>query len=77
MNRYPLKVTQPHHRYAFEHGQGCLSQWAGQQGYPSWVVTWDMEYPEQSWDLIENGFHRGDQSNLIFKDRLCEPPYYG
>lgn len=76
LNRYPFKITQPGQRYEFEHGQTCLTEWCTQQGYMPWVATWDMEYPRQAWDHIPNGFHRGTQEALLFKDRLCEPPYY-
>lgn len=75
-NRYPLKVTSPGQRYEFEHGRTCLTEWCKQQGYMPWSVGWDGEYPPQAWGMVPNGFHRGDQSNLIFKDRLAEPPYY-
>jgi hypothetical protein len=75
-NNYPFKVKQAGQRYEFEHGQTCLTEWCKQQGYMPWVATWDTEYPPHMWDHIPNGFHRGDQSNLLFKDRLCEPPFY-
>lgn len=75
-NRYPMKVTHPSQRYAFEHGSNCLTEWCKTQGFRPWVVTWDTEFPEQMWNHIPNGFHRGDQSDLLFKDRHCLPPYY-
>lgn len=75
-NRYPNKVTQPGQRYGFEHGATCLTEWCKSQGFRPWVVTWDTEFPEQMWNHIPNGMHRGDQSDLLFRDRLTLPPYY-
>jgi len=77
MNRYPMKVTEPHQRYPFEHGPQCLSNWIKGEGMGVWVVGWDGEYAVDVCDGMPNGFHRGDQSNLLFMDRLTMPPYYG
>lgn len=76
MNMYPLRVTDPSHRYPAEHGPNCLTEWCRAQGYGAWMVTWDGEYQFPHWDSIPNGFHQGDQSNLIVGDRLTAPPYY-
>jgi hypothetical protein len=77
LSRYPMVVTQPQQRYPFEHGPTCLCQWAKSQGIPTWVVGWDGEYAVEVCDGMPNGFHKGDQSNLLFMDRLTSPPYYG
>ena len=76
LNRYPVIVTDPGQRYPFEHGPTCFCQWAKSQGVLTWVVAWDGEYPIEHCDIIQNGFHRGDQGNLLFRDRLTDPPYY-
>ena len=76
MNMYPHRVTLPDQRYAFEHGRECLTEWCKAQGYKAWMVTWSGEFEWPTWDSIPNGFHRGDQSNLLCGDRLSTPPYY-
>lgn len=76
MNRYPLRVKDAGLRYSFEHGPNCLTSWITGQGMPAYVVSWDGEYMRDAWDHIPNGFHRGDQSAVMIRDRLCDPPYY-
>lgn len=76
MNAYPIRVTQNSQRYEFEHGRTCLTEWIKTQGLKAWVVTWDGEYLWENWDLIPNGFHRGDQSGLLIRDRVTDPPFY-
>lgn len=79
LNRYPTIVTQRAkfgQRYEFEHGKDCLTGWVTRQGLKALVVSWDGEYEWADWDSIPNGFHKGDQSNLLVRDRLTDPPYY-
>lgn len=76
LNRYPERVKTDERRYPFEHGQYGLTQWVRSQGLPALVVTWQREYHPGQWVPIPNGFHNGDQSELIFGDRLTEPPFY-
>lgn len=76
LNMYPLRVTQPSQRYAFEHGPACLTTWYRNHGHKALMVTWSGEYEWPSWDGIPNGFHQGDQSDLICGDRISEPPFY-
>lgn len=76
LNDYPMIVSQSSQRYAFEHGHQCLTQWVRNRGLKAWVIGWNAEAELPNWDLIPNGFHRGDQSDLIFGDRLTDPPYY-
>jgi hypothetical protein len=76
-NRYPIKVTDPSQRYPFEHGQHGLTSWIVQQGLQPWIVsTHTGDWVLQTCDRIPNGFHQGDQSNLLVGDRLSCPPYY-
>lgn len=75
-NAYPKVVSNPQERYPFEHGKMCLSEWTRHQGKKVLVVTSDAEYEYKDWDTFPNGLHRGDQSALLFTDRLTEPPFY-
>lgn len=76
LNKYPFIVKASTNRYEFEHGNTCLANWITKQGMQVWVVTWHREYLRHEWDGIPNGFHRGNQSALLFRDRLCDPPFY-
>lgn len=77
LNKYPYVVKEAKNRYEFEHGKTCLANWIMQQGLHVWVVTQFGEYMRHQWDQIPDGFHRGNQSALLFMDRLTDPPYYG
>ena len=76
MNEYPHRVTVPEQRYPFEHGPECLTSWALARGLQVLMVTWIGEYSWPQWDTIPNGFHRGDQSALLFGDRISDPPFH-
>lgn len=73
---YPMKVTDPGQRYPFEHGPQCLTSWIKKKGLIPWVVSWSGEWKWEQWDSFPNGFHRGDQSDMIAGDKLSRPPYY-
>lgn len=77
--RYPHMITQggaQGQRYEMEHGRNCLTTWISNQGLQPWIVGWDCIYPLSKCDSMPNGFHHGDQSNLLAGDRLTAPPYY-
>lgn len=76
MNRYPVRVTQDGQRYPFEHGSNCLSSWIYAQGKEVWIVGWSGEYPLAVCSSIPNGFHNGNQSDLLVGDRISRPPYF-
>jgi hypothetical protein len=61
-------------RYELEHGQTCLTNWFRNHGMTPWVVTYGGEYRVEQSREIPNGYHNGDQSNVLFGDRLTEPP---
>lgn len=74
---YPHPVTSEQaSRYAFEHGKNSLTQWVLKRGGKALMVTWKDEVEKEGWDLIPNGFQRGNQSALIVGDRLTEKPYF-
>lgn len=76
LNRYPHRITHASQRYEFEHGKTCLANWIGQQRLKTLVVTAYGEYEWAQWDIIPNGFHRGNQGALLVGDKLSEPPFY-
>ena len=74
---YPRKVETREDTWRFESlgwpdGTPNVTQWAMQQGFPARLITWDGVYDLADWRKPENIFRRGDQSNLIVKDRHCE-----
>ncbi len=75
MNEHPLRVTDPSHRYAFEHGPDCLTSYVKKRGLIPYVVGWSGEYRWEHWDHPE-GFHQGSQRDLIAGDRNSEPPHW-
>lgn len=76
LNGYHTRVTRQDQRYPFEHGQQCLTKYVWDLGRKAFVVSWTGEYEYPHWNSIPNGFHRGNQSNLIMGDRVSDPPYY-
>jgi hypothetical protein len=76
LNAYPIRITGLNQRYEFEHGASSFAQWCKSQNIERWMVTYSGEYREDDWNKISNGYHRGDQSNLLCGDRLTEPPYF-
>lgn len=76
MNQYPHRVTKPEQRYPFEHGPENITQWVVNQNLGAWVVAKGRDYPLMECNDIPNGFHNGDQSNLLIGDRLTEPPFF-
>lgn len=76
MNRYPVRITDASQRYGFEHGDNCFTQWAIKIGLNSYLVDWESEYTISRWGEGKNSFHSGDQSGLIFGDKLTDPPFF-
>ena len=76
-NQYPVQVTRPEQRYAFEHGPDGLTSWAIKQGRQPWIISMSAgDWVLQACDHIPDGFHQGTQENLLVGDRLSRPPYY-
>lgn len=76
LRKYPVKVDRPELRYPFEHGSNCLTSWVYGRGKQPYVVTYDGEYAMAEWDSVPNGYHNGDQSNLLTGDRMTAPPFW-
>lgn len=74
---YPHEVQTREDTYRFEvfgwpDGTPNFTQWVRQQGHKTVLVTWDGVYDQPDWRTPPDIFRRGDQSNLIVKDRHCE-----
>ena len=77
MNRHPFRVTSPEQRYGYEFGPDGLTQWVLKSGLDAYLVDWESEYPRPRWLEARNSYHFGDQSGLIFGDKLTDKPFYG
>lgn len=74
---YPAEVNSRDDTYRFEsmgfpNGTPNFTQWAVLNGFKAMLVTWDGVYDMRDWRKPEGIFRRGDQTNLIVKDRHCE-----
>lgn len=74
---YPMEVQTREDTYRFEsmgwpNGTPNFTQWVRARGQKTMLVTWDGVYDLPQWRDPPNIFRRGDQSNLIIKDRHCE-----
>jgi hypothetical protein len=76
---YPILVNSREDTYRFEVFGFAFApewpnftQWVRKKGLATMLVTWDGVYDLPHWRDAPNIFRRGDQSNLIVKDRHCE-----
>jgi hypothetical protein len=76
MNDYPVRITSVAQRYEFEHGPTGICSWARRTGIPLKVADFLGDYELPNFHDGPNGFHKGDQRDLIVGDRLTKPPYY-
>lgn len=63
-------------RYAFEHGPHNITNWSIENGGVAMSVTWIGEYEIDKWAVAKNAFRNGDQSAVIVRDKLCDPPFW-
>lgn len=71
---YPNVVDSRQKTYGFEclAGPDNFTLWCDRNGYPPRMVTWDGCYEMGEWREPENVFWKGDQSNLVVKDRHAD-----
>ncbi len=77
INDYPHQVNSREDAYRFEclrwpDGTPTFTDWVKNKGQKTMLVTWDGEYDQPDWRKPPNIFRRGDQSNLIVKDRHAD-----
>lgn len=77
INDYQMEVNSRDETYKFESFGFSpevpnFTQWVRKKGLQTRLVTWDGTYDLPDWRKPPNIFRRGDQSNLIVKDRHCE-----
>ncbi len=76
MNAYPQKITEHHQRYPFEHGKNGLTRWCMSSGIPARVVDFSNVWEHPQWHLGPQGYHAGEQIDLLVGDRMTCPPFY-
>jgi hypothetical protein len=76
INDHPLRVTDNSQRYPYEHGPNGLTTWALRTGRQAFIVGWNEIRDVHSCDSMPEGFHQGQQANIIIGDRLTAPPYH-
>jgi hypothetical protein len=69
---YCPTIIENERRYEFEHGASCMTNWFKNRGLTPWVVSWTGEHHLHQCQDIPNGYRTGDQSNVIFGDRILE-----
>lgn len=69
---YPLEARSYQDRYFFEHGHQSFTWWAGQMGGEPFIVNWSGVRPLGMCNGVPNGYHNGDQSELLAYDRCTE-----
>ncbi len=77
MSQYPKECEDRESTYRCEvfgwpDGTPNFTQFVRLKGLQTRLVTWDGSYDLPDWRKPPNIFRRGDQSNLIVKDRHCE-----
>ncbi len=77
INSYPAEVNNREDTYRFESFGFSpevpnFTQWVRRQGLKTMLVAWNGVFDLPYWREPQNIFRRGDQSNLIVKDRHCE-----
>lgn len=76
VNENPFKCNDNSERYAWEHGERCLTSYALSKGKPAYIVGWNEIRALAECDSLPGGYHNGTQHNLLVGDTLTSPPYY-
>ncbi len=77
LNEYPVRIAHASQRYEFEHGETGLTSWITRtKGRRALVVGWEGEADVAVATTLQNGYHMGDQRNLLFGDRMTCPPFH-
>lgn len=68
---YPILINSRQRTYTFEcaGGRDTFTMYCHRRGFRTLLVTWDGCYDMPLWRTPPNIFRRGDQSNILVKDR--------
>lgn len=73
MNKYPRRIKHPSERLSFEYGPQSFTSFVAEHG-ETYAVNWDEIRPMPKWREpgAPNIYFRGDQSNVLFRDRVMD-----
>jgi hypothetical protein len=77
IRQYPAQVMDRLDTYRMEvfgypGGTPNFTMWVRSKGWQTRLVTWDGDYDLPEWRKPDNIFRRGDQSNLLVRDRHAD-----
>lgn len=77
IREYTAQVVDRNDTYRFEvfgfpDGTPNFTMWVKSKGWQTRMVTWDGDYSLPEWRNQSNIFRRGDQTNLIVRDRHAD-----
>lgn len=72
IRRYPVRCLTKDDRYSFEHGDRSLTEVARRSGLHPLLISWDGEFPVGLWRRVDNGYHAGNQTNVLVWDNHTE-----
>jgi hypothetical protein len=70
--RYPKTIATMEDRYAFEHRDNNLTEFAERIGYNALSVTWSGVWSKEHWRNIPNAYGNGNHSECLFGDRISD-----
>jgi hypothetical protein len=70
--RFPHLIDSREASLRFEAGDWNFLRWVEDQGLPGFMVTWDGCYRKEDFRRPPNVFRKGDQSNLLIRDRYID-----
>lgn len=73
--RYPTLIHSQEMRYGFEHGPNSFTMFCATT-VGAYIATWSGIFGMNMWGHIPNGYHSGDQSDMITGDKNSMPPFY-
>lgn len=73
--RYPILIHTPEQRYPFEHGPDNLTMWCAKNA-GAVVATFNNIYGMDKWREVVDGYHWGEQKELLTGDRMSCPPWH-
>jgi hypothetical protein len=73
--QYPVLIHSPEQRYGFEHGPNSFTGFCYKR-VGALVATWHGLFGPDQWNNIIEGYHNGDQKEMITGDKNSMPPFY-
>lgn len=65
---YPHAIDRRNRGPFFELGEGCLYEWAREQGLKTKVIHWDSAVDVHNFESVDNRFRHGNQEQMLVWD---------